>query len=153
MEDNDKIKIKGLDMIALNPSSNKKNIGIFAKSYTESQIEEGFIDVGEQLVIGTRILTFFEERINVLRKAVLIKAEQYKNTSQLGAKLELMATGGKWEFSDPYILSLEEELKVAKEKAKQVNAKDRVHITLAGEQITLTKGIKIPGGETIKVTL
>lgn len=140
-------------MVALSSSSNKKNIQAWAKSYTESQIEEGFIDVGEQLVIGMRMQTLFEERVNVLRKAVLIKASDYNKETILGAKLELAGTGAKWEFDDPYITQLEEELKLAKEKAKLAGDKDRLHITLAGEQITLKKGTKIPGGETIKVTL
>ena len=139
--------------IILGSNKSKAEITLLAKDVVQQEMDEGFIKATEELVTATRLKTFFEGRVDALRSHALNEMREDKNSTVLGASLSKSIEGGKWEFEDQYLATLKEEIDTVKEKAKKKDPKDRIHLTLAGELITISQATKIDGKESVKVTL
>jgi predicted nucleic acid-binding protein len=148
----DELQVKGLPEL-ITGSVSKKKIESIAADHVKEQMEEGMLDPLKEIVSATKLSAYFAQRVSSLRPYALTAVSGSKEVAVLGAKVVESRDAGSWSFSDPYIDELEAELKIAKEKAKLDNQKDRMHITLAGEEITITKGVKKEGGENVKVML
>lgn len=134
-------------------AGSKKNIESAAARFAQDDIDTGRSSSPKQLVTSNRFLIFFTKLTEVYRKESLYDLRSKEDFTVLGATLSVVGSASKWEQNDPYIASLEAELAIVKDKAKLSEDKDRVHITLAGEEVFIKRAVKIPGGETVKIQL
>jgi hypothetical protein len=132
----------------------KKEIVAIAEHGVKEQVDSGYINPLQELITAMRIKTFAEAREKTLRPFALKEMREDKETVVLSAKVSKSKEAGRWQFDDPYINELEEELKIVKEKAKLQESRNRMHVTLNGEAITINPGVSYGGGEdAIRVTL
>lgn len=137
----------------LSRSASKKEIQQIAARQVEQEMEAGYTDAVEELVTASRLVAYFTERVASLRPHATRQMQEDKSRTVLSAKVEKGNEAGKWTINDPYLSALEDEIKTVKEKARKKDRKDRLHITLSGEEVFIEPAQHLPGGETIKVTL
>jgi hypothetical protein len=134
-------------------STSKRDIEALAVQVVEQQMGEGYTKAPEALVIAARLQTYLAARVKALRPHALNELSGQKAQGVLGSTVERGTEAGRWAFNDPYFFALENELEEVKAKMKKKEEKDRYHITLSGECVTLNHGHYTAGGETVKVKL
>lgn len=147
------MKIEGQSIELVSQATSKKQIEAISKDLVKQEMEEGFIDPCKELVTATKLSAFFAARVDELRPYALQELGSDKSRGVLGAKVKKSSTPGRWNYSDSYLEQLKKEVKIVEEKSQLADEKDRMHITLSGEMITIARGAKTPGGETCKVSL
>lgn len=132
----------------------KKEIVTIAELKVSEMVEGGYANTIEELVTAIRVQTYAEAIVKALRPHAAKEMREDKETVVLGAKVSKQTESGRWQFDDDYINRLEEELKVVKEKSKNKEKKNRLHVTLEGEEVTISPALHVGGGDlTIKITL
>jgi hypothetical protein len=138
---------------ALRDVKSKKDIEALALSVVAQEIEEGFINPIEELVMSTKGVAYLAARTDALRAHALNEMKEMKEVGVLGAKVQKSTTPGRWAYDDEYLSRLKDEAKTVESKAQKKEKKDRLHITLEGEEIFIEPATKTEGGETVKVLL
>lgn len=133
--------------------TSKRDIEALALSVVADQMEEGDINPIEELVMASKGMAYLDARVASLRPHALNEMREIKETGSLGAKVQKAKTPGRWTYADKYLESLKAEIKSIEAKAQKKDKKDRIHITLDGEEIFIEPAIKTEGGETVKVLL
>lgn len=133
--------------------TSKKGIEQLSTFRVAQEMQDGYIDPVTELVIATKLQAFFAARTSALRNHALTGMQEEKERGVLGSRVQKANEASRWEYTDPYLEELTTEVKTVQAKAQMKAEKDRVHITLAGEQIIITPAIKRQGGETVKVLL
>ena len=139
------------DIIQYTPK--KKDIEAMAVRDVGILIEDGFSDAAAELIMAMRLETYFATRAKALRPYALAELREDRAKTVIGSTIEKAKEAGRWEFNDPYLTELENEVAAVKEKAKLTEERLRTHVTLAGEITTITPAYKREGGETVRVKL
>lgn len=137
----------------LTRSTSKKDIQALAARQVQQQMDEGYVDPLQQLVVFTKLAAYCNEMVSQYRPHATRELAEQKSKGVLGAVVERGKSAGEWLLEDPYLTELEEEIKTVKEKSRKKEAKDRLHVTLSGEEVYISPARYVPGGESVKVKL
>lgn len=133
--------------------TSKRDIEALALSVVAEEMEGGHMNPIEELVMASKGVAYLDARVSSLRPHALNEMREINETGALGAKVQKAKTPGRWSYSDNYLESLKAEIKEVEAKAQKKEKKDRLHITLDGEEIFIEPAVKSEGGETVKVLL
>lgn len=132
----------------------KKDIESAAREYVERQMEEGYVYPKDQVVQLKKIALFADAALDAYKSHVIAEMGSEKKITALGSSIEYVANAGaRWEYNDPYYNALKEELKAMEKIMQNDDERMRTYTTADGEVVTLNKGFKKPGSETIKILL
>jgi hypothetical protein len=140
-------------LLVLENANTKKEVEEASHRLVEKEVEEGFIDPLYEIVEASRLAAFYAQRVSSLRSFCLYAMKESKEELSNGAKILKSSTPGTWNYTEPYLDELKEEIKIVQEKCQKSSDKDRHHITLSGEVIDLERAVKTAGGESVKVML
>lgn len=134
--------------------TSKKDIEYAARNYVDKQMEEGYVYPKDQAIQLKKIALFVDAALKAFNPHVIKEMGSEKSVTALGSKIEYVPNAGaRWEYDDPHYNKLKEELKSMESIMQNDDPRMRTYTTSDGEVVTLNKGFKKPGSETIKILL